>query len=345
MVKSFNQINPRFRQLTDLLFFSDRMDLDLNNYRAMLREKPENFAYAWDRFLKCSEIFWENGEEFWFNRLSFLLSLNDRALTKRLDEYLETRAFNAFRDKPEVNVKYDIEYLQFVEYCKVKHARHESLATIKNSLMEMPSHINVDKLVSIVRDFTPFIFKDLDEYAGAVAQKITKSARSFELLLALEERGLHFDRQPIVCLVKEIVTVRKQNDKNRRAFFAILNDPKMMVLLKNDYDSVFKDRLRDLLRTCDHCLLEENHLRNFKNVITLDPSFADELAIMYANKLYMRTTGHKKANADRLIRLMKMIPQVVPKKILAYLSSKNNMTDIKYILVSFPELKKLAAFV
>lgn len=345
MTKAFSQINPRFRQSTDLLFFSDRMDLDLENYKAMLREKPEHFTYAWDRFLKCSEIFWENGEEFWFNRLSFLLSLNDKALTKRLDEHLESRMFAIVRQKSEVNIDYDVEYLQFVEYCKVKYARKESLDYIKTYLMEMPSHINVDKLISIVSSFTPFIFEDLDEYARSMAQKITKSARSFELLMALEARGLHIDRRPILQLTKDIVMARKQNEKNRRAFFAILNDPQMMELMKQEYSPAFRSKLQDLLKTCDHRLLEESHLKNFKNLITLDPTLVDELTILYADKLYARTTGHKKANADRLIRLIKMIPVVMPKKVLAYLSSKNNMTDIKYILVSFPELKKLAAFV
>jgi hypothetical protein len=42
---------------------------------------------------------------------------------------------------------------------------------------------------------------------------------------------------------------------------------------------------------------------------------------------------------------MKTFPQISPKKILAYLSSQNKMTDIKYMLLAFPNLRKLAAFV
>jgi hypothetical protein len=71
----------------------------------------------------------------------------------------------------------------------------------------------------------------------------------------------------------------------------------------------------------------------------------DELAIIYADKLYQRRTSHKKSNADRLIRLLKSVPQITPKKILAYLSSRNQVPDIKYILSAFPDLRKLAAFV
>jgi hypothetical protein len=72
---------------------------------------------------------------------------------------------------------------------------------------------------------------------------------------------------------------------------------------------------------------------------------ADELAVMYADELYSRGSGHKRANADRLIRLLKTVPQVSQKRMLVYLSSNNRMGDIKYILSAFPELKKLAAFV
>lgn len=342
---SLDKLNPKFRQLTDLLFYSDRMDLDLSNYKQLLKESLEHFEYAWDRFQKSTEIFWEDGEQFWFNRFSSLLALNDKNLSKHIENYLEHRMFNLVRGSKKIDIKYNIEYLQFVEYCKAKHARKESLLHVKMYLLDMSANIGVDKLVTIINSFTPFLFKDLSEYTEAISRKITQSSRSFELLLALEARGMKFDRKPIVNLAKEILIARAHNDKNRRAFFAIINDPEALSLLKQSYDYTYKEKLLDLLEDCDFRMIEDHHLRNFQNIVALDSSIADEFAVIYADALYSRGTGHKKANADRLIRLLKTIPQVAPKKILAYLSSHNKMSDIKYILLSFPDLKKLAAFV
>lgn len=342
---SLDKLNPKFRQLTDLLFYSDRMDLDLSNYKQLLRERPEHFEYAWDRFRKSSEIFWEDGEQFWFNRFVSLLSLNDKNLSKHIENYLQERMFNLVRASSKIDIKYNVEWLQFVQFCKAKHFRKENLLPIKIQLIDMRSNIGIDKLISVINSFVPFLFKDLSEYTEAISRKIVRSARSFDLLLALEARGMKFDRKPIVQLAKEILIARSHNDKNRRAFFAIINDSEVMSMLKQNYDPVYKEKLLDLLDGCDFRVIEEHHLRNFKNIVTLDPSMADELAVIYADALYSRNTGHKKANADRLIRLLKTIPQVAPKKILAYLSANNKMNDIKYILLSFPELKKLAAFV
>lgn len=346
MAIQLDKINPKFRQLTDLLFFTDRADLDLSEYKSLLKENYEpHFSYVWDRFRKSSEIFWENGEQFWSHRLSFLLSLNEKTLTKNIEEHLEKRMVQSVRLKHSVNIKYDIEYLQFLEFCKIKHDRKENLNSVKVYLTEMPSHLGVDKLINIVNSFIPIVFKDMNEYVEAVTKRITQSARSFDLLAELEKQGVKFDKGPVVSLARDIVLERAHNEKNQRAFFTIINDAGIRDAIKKDYDAPYRERLLDLLQSCDYQMIEEQHLRNIKNIVELDETVADELAIIYADKLYARSTGHKKANADRLIRLLKMVPQVTPKKILAYLSSNNKMSDIKYVLSAFPDLRKLAAFV
>jgi len=346
MMIQLDKVNPKFRQLTDLLFFSDRMDLDLSEFKQLLKENHDpHFDYLWDRFKKGTEIFWENGEQFWFDRLSFLLSLNEKTLAKYVEDYLQKRMFSTVRAKFSIDIKYDNEYLQFLQFCKVKHFRKESLVPVKNYLTEMPSHLSTDKLIKIVNSFIPIVFNDIDEYASIITKKITQSARHFDLLLALEQQGILFDKRPIIRLAFEIIVERAHNDKNRRAFFTIINDPTIRNGLKQIYNSSHHPKLMALISDCDYQIIEEHHLRNVKNLVDLDATVADEIAIIYADKLYHRSTGHKKANADRLIRLLKTIPQIMPKKILAYLSSNNKMSDIKYVLSAFPDLRKLAAFV
>jgi len=346
MPPKLDKINLKFRQLVDLLFYSDRMDLDLSEFKSLLKENYDiHFEYLWDRFKRCTEISWENGEQFWSHRLSFLLSLREKTLSKYIEEYLEKRMFSLIRSKHELNVQYDIEYLQFLELCKIKHANKEDLTSVKNYLTDMPAHINLDKLISIVNSFIPIVFSDLNEFAQVIAKKIPHSSRSFDLLIALEQRGIDFDKQPIVSLIKEILIERKHNEKNRRAFFTLLNDKDIAAKFKKEYQPAYKSSLLHLIDACDYQMIEDFHLRNIKNIIELDASIAEEVAVIYANKLYKRAAGHKKANADRLIRLLKSVPQIAPKKILAYLSLNNKMADIKYMLSAFPELRKLAAFV
>jgi hypothetical protein len=346
MTFQLDKINPKFRQLVDLLFYSDRIDLDLTDFKHLLKQNYEDhFEYLQNRFAKSSEIFWENGERFWSHRLSFLLSLNDKALTKYVEEYLQKRMVHVVKFKPTIDVRYDVEYLQFLELCKIKHAKKESLSFVKNFLTDMPSHLSVEKLTYIIKSFIPIVFTDFNEYTEAIIKKITNSARNFDLLLALEKQGVEFDKVPIVNLARDIILERTHNEKNCRAFFNIIREPSFRSQLKSQYNSSYKTKLLHLLESCDYQLIEEHHLINIKNIIDLDASVADELAIIYADKLYARHSGHKKANADRLIRLLKQVNQISSKKILAYLSANNKMSDIKYVLSSFPELRKLAAFV
>lgn len=346
MLLQLDKIHPKFRELVDLLFFSDRMDLDLSKFRDLLRESYNiHFEYLWDRFSRCLPVFWEDSVGFWSHRLNFLLSLGDRNLSKRIEHCLEKRMFEAVRLKYELDVKYDVEYLQFIEFCKIKHARKESLVSVKNYLTEMPAHMRADKLISIVNSFVPIVFKTIDEYVEIMSKKITTSHRNYELLVALEAKGVPFDKKPMIALARELVFDRDRKAKNCRAFFTILNDTEVRAAMKKEYNSTYHEKLLTLVRASDFTLLEDQHLRNLKNLIDLYPLFADEVANIYADKLYSRGLSHKRAHADRLIRLLKAIPQISQRKVLVYLSTNNKMVDIKYILNAFPDLKKLAAFV
>jgi hypothetical protein len=270
--------------------------------------------------------------------------LNENSLNEEVASYIEKRMFNLIKIKYTVNPKFDIEFQQFLEYCRVKHSRNESLQVIKEQLIGLPAQVSAEKLMQMIYHFVPLLFKNVNEYTDHIAKRIPTSARNFDLLRELEGHGLPFNKQPVMQLAKDLLVDRTQNDKNRRALFAMLFDPTIVSYLKSTQLS-FKDRIISLLNACDYKEIEDHHLGNIKNLLELEPSLGDDIASIYAEKLYARGTGHKKANADRLIRLLKTFPQIQPKKILAFLSSNNKMTDIKYMLSAFPDLKKLAAFV
>ena len=346
MSVQLERINPKFRQLTDQLCFSDSLDLDLTEFKSLLRENySDHYIYLLDRLQKCTDIFWQNGAKFWAHRFDFLFSLNEKTILKNLEEYLEARMFQLVREKKQIDVQYDVEYLQFVEYCRVKHSRNESLASIKNYLMELPSTTSFEKLTGLINSFTPFVFKDINEYAENIVDKITYSISNFEFLLSLEKNGFKLDKQPIVQLAFNLITERNHSEKNNRAFFYLFNNVGVRELFKKKYRASHKNKLISLLQDCSFQILDEYHLRNIKNLLDLDPSLADNIVEVYANKVFERDSVHKTANADKLIRLVKICPQISPRKILAFLSSNDKVHDIKYMVAAFPDLKKLAAFV
>jgi hypothetical protein len=342
---NFDKINSNFRYLVDLVFFTNRFDIDLSNFNSLLKDHTDHVRYLIDRFEKSSEIHWENGEQFWFNRISFLFSLNNKEINKFIGRFFEKRFLFLVKFKDKINPKYDLSYLQFLQYCKVKHSRGENLSFIRKNLLELPATTNDEKLLLIINSFIPVVFKDIDEYVENISQKITMSARNFEILQALEKRQIIFDREPVVKLAKEIITDRIHSFKNVIAFFTIINDKTIHEKLKQEYLPEYRTKIINLLSNCDSKILEESHLRNIENIINLDNSLADEAAKIYVGKIYSRYNVHKKANADRVIRLLKKFDQISPKKILVYLSGQNKTSDIKYLVKSFPELEKFLAFV
>lgn len=341
-----DKVNPKFRHLTDLLFFTDRLDLELSNYKQLLKENPEaHLVYLIDRFEKASSIFWEDGQKFWAHRLHVLFSLEDKGVGPIISLNIERKLHDLLRHKSHVSLKYDIEFQQFIEYCKIKNGRGESLQSVKDYLLGLSSHTDIDSLIALMNHFIPLLFKDMNEYVDVVIKKITQSSRNFDLLFQLEQKGVIFNKQPIFQLAEDLLLTRALNDKNRRALFAMMHDPNIMLHLKKQYVAVDRPRLLDFIEACDFQDIEHNHLENVKHLLLIDNSIGDDLAALYADKLFSRRTGHRKANADRLVRLLRTFPQIQPKKVLAYLSSNNKMNDIKYVLSAFPDLKKLAAFV
>jgi len=344
MVSIYENLNPKFRNLTDLLFYSDRMDLDLSEYKSLYKEnRVDHAAYILNVFKRAVDIFWEDNQSFWINRLTFFFSFNEKQISEEMSSFLEKRIFNLFKFKLDINPKYDIEFQQFLAYCTVKLQRNEELNLVKEHLLSLPSSTSATRLMQIVPHFVPLFFKDINEYTDCIIKKITQSARNFELLRELEGLGLSFNKQPIISLAKDLLLERVYNDKNRRALFALLHDNTILASLKTI--QVPNARLISLLSASDFKEIEDRHFSNVKHLLELDSSLGDELVNIYASKLYARGTGHRKANADRLIRLLRMFPQISPKKVLAFLSAHNKMIDIKYMLSAFPELRKLAAFV
>lgn len=345
MTLNISEVDPEFRQQCDLLLFSEKIKLDLKKFKSLLEKKLCHNDYLLDKFKRSTEIFWENGEELWFFRLSFLFdSVADNTL-KEIESFLEKRMFGIIRSNKDVSPKWNVEFLQYLQFCKAKSQRNQSLSLFKNKLIELTPQISNKKIIAIVNHLIPHVFKDMNEFFEIISRRIVVSDTNFHLLLALEKTGITVDRAILAKLASELIIERPHSDRHARALLVILNDKETLQELKKTYTLLHHNKLLALVNECTHFyVLEENQFRNIKNLIALDPTLADKLAAIYVKKIINRTIHHKRANADRVIRLVNKVPEVNSKKILAFLSSNNQMADIRYITKAFPNLKKIAIF-
>lgn len=338
-----HKVDPQFRILTDKLFFTDNTDLDLSQLKVLLESSEFNYSYFWDRFLRSSEIFWE--EDFWVNRLDVILSLQSKRLDLEVGNYLLSRFRRMLDLRINPTPRIDNEFIQFKAWTKVRVARKEETISIREFLINLVYISKVGKLTSIVDHFIPFLFQDMKEYLTLLGKRVSESARSFEVLRQLESQGIPIDKGPLLKLSKNLLLKRALNRSNRRSLFALMDDKDIMTHLKEEYSPDDRNRLISFIQSCDYKEIEEYHLRNVRNLLEIDVSIADELFIAYANKLWARGTGSRGANVKRLIRLCKTFPAFAPKKALVYLSTTGKMSDIKPLIQAFPELKTLAPFI
>lgn len=342
-----NKINPKFRILTDLLFFSDRSDLDLSEFKSLLKSNYNvHYNYFWNRLQKSSEIFW--GPEFWNNRINFLLSLNDRNFSKKIEKYLENRMWNLIKFKSKLSIKHDIEYIQFLEYCKIRKFKNKSFHKIKEYLIKLPSYVNFKKLIELIESFVPTVFNSFGEYVELLYKSITFTGSHFSIkfLIFAKNNNVNFDYSFLVGLFFSLLKNKKTLKvyKNRSIILEILNDAAIRQQIKKIYKPNHKDLLLKIIKYYSHLDLGEPFFKNIKNLIDLDESLSEPLLDIYASQLFYRFTAHKKANVDKLAKLIKFVPQINARKVLSWLSVNNKNTDIKYFFTIYPELKKLAVF-
>lgn len=345
MISNLSKLDSSFRQINDLLLFSDRRDLDLSEFASYLNKNKYNAEYFWESFKRAVDIYWENNEEVWLYRFSFFLKNLDRNLLRVMELFLEKRMFSLLLRKGDISLKYNIEYLQFIQYFKVKSQKGESLLNIKNKFIDLIPKLKIKKIVDVLGNMIPYFFKDMQEFFELASRKILVSENNFNLLLELERHGVYLDRSPIIKLANEIILELEPSEKNARVLFFLLKDPQIIAGVKQTYSLVHHSQILTLLDECYYYVLEENHLINIKSLVKLDPTMADDLAKIYAKKIFNRVIAHKRANADRIIRLLNAVPEISHKKLLAFLAANNQMSDIRYITKVFPELKKLAIFV
>ena len=259
-------LNSEFRNKTDLLFFTNRLDLDCKNYKDLFWADVENNSqYILDRFYKGSEIFWDvNAESIWNSRLTILLELESVVVTKAVEKFVTKRLVTLFRNKQDLNIKYYTEFIQYLEFAKVKHSRKENLSHIKNYLLELPNSFKVEKVIELASLFTPFIFKDMNDFASHLCKKIIHSPKNLLILKELEKLGVSYNRQLLVdCF--DLVLTKPTSHKTAKAFMALMEENEVVAHLKS-LNSNHGSKMDELLFELDFKDLEHNKYIVFNNL-------------------------------------------------------------------------------
>jgi ribosomal protein L31 len=345
MFLKLEKIHPKFRQLTDQIFLSERTDVNLTNYKSLLRlNSKHHLEYLFAQFEKSSVIFWENSQKVWSFRLNVIFSLKEKTLTAKIQNYLEKRFINLIRVKASPDPKYDTEFSQFLEYCKIKRHRRDPLKATKEAYLEIIPFSSMQKTIKVTQFLIPYLFKDVHDFGNHVMDRILQDWRYLSLLKELRLHGFKYNQKAIHAKIKSALF--EVNDLS--VHFTIMSslvDDEIRLALKSEYKPAYKENILKFVSSCDFWLLEDRWLRNIINILDVAPDLADEVAAIYVQKMYSEYYDHKKAYADKIIRLIKKCPQISSKKMLVLLANKGKMGDIKHLLKSFPELKKLSAFV
>jgi len=338
-----SKVDPNFRKMTDLLFFSDREDIDIVLYKKLLKENYQiNIEYFFDRFCKSCEISWE--PTFWHNRFLFIRSLKDKLLIKRVDSTLYKKIKTYLKNE---NIDLNSpDYLQFVQLCKVKSLHKNDLKSIKTFLMDLFSYVNAYKLYQILNSIIPLIFNSFTDYFYFVAKNSKDHYLTFKVFRSLKKRGVIIEPECLNDMIRSLLFNKNPLGKVRRAhsFFFILSDVDCRESFKKTFTSDYSKQIPNFIKYLDLRDMEGEHFSNIKNLIYLDSSLADDIATTYLEKIYARSVVHKKANADKIIKLLKLIPEISPKKVIFWLSSMKRVNDVNYVLKEFPSLKSLVAF-
>jgi hypothetical protein len=343
---TLENVDFKFRNLTDLLFFSDRMDLDLSDYNNLLKSnKKIHTDYLYNNFKRATEIFYENGITFWKSRLKTIYSLNIKSLISEVDNHICKRAIHLFKTKQNINKIYDIELQQYLALCEIGIENGDNKNNYREYLFGVISFISHKKLPSLISNFIPLLFDDMNDFISYLTVKILQSEYSFFILSEFESQGIKFDKTPLVKLAKELLIRRGITVKNTRIFLLLLSDDEVMLKLKGSYKPANKKRLLNIIDNCDYNTLNVNFFANIKRLLNIDETIADVICDVYLDKLYARGSYPSRAIIDNIIKLLNNCPQIKPKKVLAYLSAHNRMSDIKLLIHTFPKLKKLSTFV
>jgi hypothetical protein len=339
----FEKVDPKFRELTDLLLFSNRTDLDFSNYKALLKQSTAlHIRYIIHVLENSSKIYWDNAEDLWYYRSNVLLSLNINSLTLKLAN-VASSGINYIFFKKNNKLNYDyIEVKQFLGICRALKNNKKGLFSFREDFAMIVSSTKFEDLFNIIKLIVPVVFDSVEDYIDLISGKIVKSNRNIDFLLYLEKYNYSFDRDLIVNLFFDILENRNYTSKNIKALFAIMGDPKSLSQISARFNDVHKRKFLNYLKASSKFYLNK---KNVSNILLLHNSMSDDVADVFVGLICDSLGSNTNANTNKLISLIKDHPELSAKKMLLCISKLEEKKYIKSFVKAFPELKAISLFI
>jgi hypothetical protein len=340
------RVDSSVKKQIDLLLFTDQENVNLQNFKKILRSNaPYNLRYFWDAFYRASNIF--NEPEFWERKFSIIHSLKYRKLFGKLENYLLNRLKFLLKSRKKPNIEKSIEYIQFLQLCKVKIKYKQNVKNIKMFLYSLPNCVNNEKLLLMTQSVFPDICKSATDYICQVLKIYKKFPNIFGFVDFLERKNIFVDKEEIIKIINDYFFGKNPPALMFRSsiLLEIISNNIGLEIIKKIYNINNKNKIIVLIKNLSFSQLEGQYFIHIKNLLSIDDSLVDNIMEIYLEKLYTRTVYHKRANTDRIIKLNQLSPLINFKKVINWLSKNNRTSDAQYFMKKFPEFSRLAAFV
>jgi hypothetical protein len=341
IIKIESELDSAFQEFVDTLLFTNRMDFDLSKFISLLKANSSyisNILYILDRFKKASLIQWENAEELWNYRIKFLFSTNEKMLIKQIDSYINDQIYSMLR--------VDINYNQFIELSKVRKQLSLSLFDTKKTLLSIPAFFDKHNILEVINEFIPHVFPNIESYLFELSKRIITNSYLYEVLLYFEAQGFAIDKSNMIQTVKDLIFKRYPSWNEKGLLISLLKDPKINSEIKVLYSSAYSKKLKRMISQYTYKSFDCNYMEIPRVLIELDPALANPILESYIDSLIEERFRHKRAIPDKVIKLLKLFPQMKPKKaLLKFKELKHSQYVIEKFTEAFPELKGLVVFI
>lgn len=346
MTANNNKITPRFRYLTDLLFYTERKDLDLAEFGELLNSCDSNSSnYFLTRFERAANISWENIKDYWFHRFCFIIALNNKKIKKGVYYLVEDR-FKFFIER-DFDLEINLSIIQYVQLCCARKYLGLPLDKEKEYLLCLSNFLVPERAVEVCELFIPIIWKNKKHLINNLISKFPALHHSDKLLAYLRDNNYSLNNKKLAKQVIDFCVRGKNDPESAKLFFNILGDDKVLDLFKTMYTEELRMKLYKKVESLGVSSLTygTNGFNIIETVKYIDPELTDQLTELYVTYVYSRYCRHNSSNVDRIIKFIKTVDGVNPKIVLVCMTKLNKNKDIKKIIKAYPKLKKLSLFV
>jgi len=340
-----DNLNPKFRHLVDLLLFTDRQDINFDEFKDLYFENTNNSKYLIYILNRSMAIYWYSGLNVWKYRFKILLKLGSPHISNYIEENCFKNATKIFKSQRTLILNFNIEIDQYFGYLFARHELKLPINNVRHHLAKNLVNLPPDDIKNLLGLIIPNFFKSGDHLAKFLVRKFRKNPY-ISIVYVLFKQDMLSSKEFFIKLIYDDVFISSLDGVHIPLVSCILKIPEITEHAKQNYNNTLKKLLLSNIGNADSEHVEIDNFQILKQIGLINK----ELPTLVAEEFLSNTNkniGWQSYNYlyKLYIKLLKNIPEFTPKMLLANLSSNNQMPIIKLLYKHYPELKKLSAFV